>query len=76
MGKEKRLNINMKIYRKIGILIIWTIFCYFIYAWITQTLGNFSMMGYVGFIRETILRSILGIVFLCITLFVILREKK
>ena len=66
----------MKIYLKIGIFVLWTIFCYLIYLLITQSLGNFGVFGYLGFIIEGIIRSILGIVLLLITLFIMLREKK
>lgn len=41
MEKEKRLDINIKI----GILVIWTIFFYFIYAWIIQSLGDMRLGG-------------------------------
>lgn len=41
MEKEKRLDINIKI----GILVIWTIFYYFIYTWIIQSLGDMRLGG-------------------------------
>jgi hypothetical protein len=71
MGKEKRLNINMKIYTKIGILIIWTIFCYFIYAWITQSLGDMSPGGYLQFIIKVLKANILTMVLIIIGIVVI-----
>jgi hypothetical protein len=65
----------MKIYTKIGILIIWTIFCYFIYAWITQSLGDMGLGGYLQFIIKVLKANILTMVLIIIGIVVIYIKK-
>lgn len=70
MEKEKRLDINIKI----GILVIWTIFCYFIYAWITQSLGNLSLQGYLQFIVNGIKTYAFVIILMIISIVISIKK--